>query len=60
MFDEDLPKPKYDNGLPRNLEDLSIDDLSEYISELETEIARVKVDMDKKKASSKAAASFFK
>ncbi len=59
MFDEDLPRSKSD-GFPRNLESLSIADLEEYIIDLESEIARVRADIDNKKASSDAAASFFK
>ncbi len=60
MFDEDLPKPKCDNGLPRSLDDMSISDLEEYINDLEAEISRVRSDIDRKKASSQAADSFFK
>ncbi len=59
MFDDDLPKPKT-AVFPRNLETLSVSDLEEYIEELESEIARVKADIDKKKASSDAASAFFK
>ncbi len=59
MFDDDLPKPKT-AAFPRNLETLSVSDLEEYIEELESEIVRVKADIDKKKASSDAASAFFK
>lgn len=59
MFDDDLPKSKT-AVFPRNLETLSVSDLEEYIEELESEIARVKADIDKKKASSDAASAFFK
>ncbi len=59
MFD-DLPKAKPESIFPRNIEDISISGLQEYICELEDEIARVKIDIKKKKASKNAAASFFK
>lgn len=59
MFDEERPKPKTED-FPRNLDRLSVDDLQEYVSQLEAEIARVKSDMKNKKDSSNAAAAFFK
>ncbi|MGH1398190.1 MAG: DUF1192 domain-containing protein [Alphaproteobacteria bacterium] len=59
MFD-DLPKPKTDDAFPRDLEDLSIDELGDYITDLKAEIARVEGDIAKKKASQDAAASVFK
>ena len=59
MFD-DLPKPKPENTFPRALDELSVSDLLDYIGELESEISRVKADMEKKKSSQDAAASFFK
>ena len=59
MFD-DLPKAKPESVFPRNIEDISVSDLQKYICELEDEIARVKSDIKKKKASKDAAASFFK
>ena len=60
MFDEDLQKAKGDQVFPRNLEDLSVEDLDEYIEELRSEITRVEQDRDKKKASVDAAAAIFK
>lgn len=59
MFD-DLPKPKTDNAFPRDLENLSIDELNDYITDLKAEITRVEGDIDKKKASQDAASSIFK
>lgn len=59
MFDDDRPKPKT-STFPKNLEFLSVADLSEYIIELEAEIERVRLDIQKKKASLEAAASVFK
>jgi len=59
MFD-DLPKPKTDNNFPRDLENLSIDELNDYINDLKAEITRVEGDIDKKKTSQDAASSIFK
>lgn len=58
MFD-DLPRPKT-NEFPKNIVDLSVEELQAYITELEAEIARVRVDITKKQASRDAAASVFK
>lgn len=60
MFDEDLPKKKPDGDFPRNLDNMSIHELQEYVTALKEEIARVEADMAKKKASQDAAASIFK
>ena len=43
-----------------NLDDLSVDDLKEYISELENEIERVKLEVSKKSNFKKDAEKFFK
>lgn len=59
MFD-DIPKPKPESVFPRVIDDLSVADLEEYISELEAEIKRVQGNIEKKKSSQDAAASFFK
>lgn len=59
MFLDDLPRPKTDT-FPRNLENLSIDELQAYIQDLEAEIERVKQDIGKKRASIEAAAAFFR
>ncbi len=59
MFDEELPKPKT-KDFPRNLENMSIEELADYVEELKAEIARVEEDRAKKKASQEAAASVFK
>ena len=58
MFDEDEPRNKPQQQ--RNLEPLSIAELENYISALESEIERVKQDIAKKKAHADAAASVFK
>lgn len=60
MFDDpDLPKPR-NHDFPRNLDGLSVSELEDYIGDLEGEIARVKEDIARKKASQDAAASIFK
>ena len=59
MFDEELPKNKQSNEFPRNLEDMSVDELDEYIEELKAEIQRAEDDKEKKKASFAAADSVF-
>ena len=60
MFDEELPRKKPESEFPRNLENMSVHELEEYIAALSAEISRVQQDMDKKKASQEAAASVFK
>lgn len=60
MFDDDLPKNKVESGLPRDLENMSIDELKEYIDELKAEISRAEQDIKSKQASKDAAASVFK
>lgn len=59
MFD-DLPKPKTDNQFPRDLENMSVSELEEYILELQAEIERTRGDIEAKKASQNAANSVFK
>lgn len=59
MFD-DLPTKKTTADFPRDLTEMSISDLGDYIAELEGEIERVKADINTKKASQEAAAAAFK
>ena len=59
MFDDDLPKPKTAE-FPRNMENMSVSELEEYIAELQAEIEKAQGDISKKKASEDAAASVFK
>lgn len=59
MFDEELPKPKTAE-FPRNLENMSVSELEDYITELKEEIGKAEADITKKKASQDAAASVFK
>lgn len=59
MFDDDLPKPKT-SEFPRNLENMSVDEIDDYVAELRAEIERCEADKAKKKASMDAAANVFK
>lgn len=58
--DDDRPRPKVTHQLGQDLSLLSLDDLNERVAALEAEIARLKVEAAKKRASKDAAASFFK
>ena len=60
MFDEDLPQKKAGGEFPRNLDNMSVHELDEYIAALKAEIARVEQDIQKKRASQEAASSVFK
>jgi uncharacterized small protein (DUF1192 family) len=60
MDEEDFlprPKPKFEQ---RILDDLSIDELNDYISELEDEIARVRKDIDAKESHREGVESLFR
>lgn len=58
MDEEDfLPKPKFE---PKILDDLSVDELREYIVELQVEIARVKQDIFAKESHRQNVDSIFK
>ena len=59
MFDDDLDKKPQPMG-PRNLDNMSVHELEDYIEELKAEIVRAEADMQKKKASRDAAAAVFK
>ena len=56
--EDELPRPKL--MVTRNLERMSIDELNDYIAELETEIARVRADIKKKQSVMAAGDAFFK
>ena len=60
MFDEEDIRPKSDSFNPRILDNMSVEELEEYIEELQTEIQRVQDDITAKKASISAAESVFK
>lgn len=57
-WDEARPKPKQSLGEP--LATLSVAELEAFITALEGEIARVKVELEKKRAHEAAAAKLFK
>jgi uncharacterized small protein (DUF1192 family) len=56
--EDELPRPKV--TVTRNLERMSIAELNEYIAELESEIARVRADIQKKQSVMAAGDAFFK
>lgn len=60
MFDEEEIRPKTAGFTPRILDSLSVEELEEYITELQAEISRVQADIEGKKASISAAESVFK
>lgn len=59
MFD-DLPRPKPATEFPRKLDNMSVEELQDYIAALREEITKVEADIRKKQASRDAAASVFK
>ncbi len=59
-MDWDDLDPKTKKPKQRNLDDVSIDALHEYIEDLEAEIERVKAEIEKKKAAIAGAEAFFK
>ncbi len=59
MFDDEfVAKPS--RSVKRNLTDMSVEELEDYIVELQSEIKRSEDDITKKKASMDAANSVFK
>ncbi len=60
MIAEEEEKPKPKGIVPRDLDELSIEALGDYIAELEAEIARVQDKIASKKDARGAAESFFK
>jgi uncharacterized small protein (DUF1192 family) len=56
--EDEAPRPKL--MVTRNLERMSIDELNDYIAELEAEIARVRADIKKKQNVMAAGDAFFK
>lgn len=59
MFDDDN-QPRNAPKKPRPLDDMSIEELENYIAEMKEEIVRVEQDIAKKKAHQDAASSLFK
>lgn len=60
MFDEEFKPRKKPGFEKRNLVDMSVFEIEEYIAELKEEIKRAEGDIAKKKASQAAAANVFK
>jgi uncharacterized small protein (DUF1192 family) len=61
IFSEDDPPPRPKKLIiPPPLDMLGVEELGEYIAELQGEIARVEAAMAKKRAHKDAAAAFFK
>ena len=58
--DDDRPKKKISHEIGQDLSLLSVEELTERIALMNSEIERLKVDMAKKRASRDAANSFFK
>ncbi len=56
--EDDIVRPK--DWKPRNLDSLSIEQLEEYVAELEGEVRRAQADIAKKRAHISGAESFFK
>jgi uncharacterized small protein (DUF1192 family) len=59
-MDTDDLEPKKKKPAPKNLEEMSIEALQEYIAEMETEIARVREAIAGKEDARDGAESFFK
>lgn len=59
MFDDDLD-PKKKPAKAKNLEPMSVDELTDYVETLKAEIIRAEAEIAKKKAYASAASSFFK
>ena len=58
--DDEKPRRKITHDIGQDLSLLSVDELGERIALLTTEIGRLQAEIDKKRASRYAAASFFK
>ncbi len=59
MFDDDLD-PKKKPAKLKNLEPMSVDELTNYVEALKAEILRAEAEIARKKAYAGAASSFFK
>jgi uncharacterized small protein (DUF1192 family) len=59
MFDDDN-EPQKKKAPLKKLDNFSVDELYEYIAEMQAEIVRAEAEIKKKKAASDAASSFFK
>jgi uncharacterized small protein (DUF1192 family) len=59
-FDLDDLDPRQKKPKPLNLDEMSIDDLKEYVAAMKAEIERVEAKIKAKQGHASAAASFFK
>lgn len=59
MFDDELD-PRTKKPTLKNLEPMSVDELENYIKNMESEIERTRAEIARKKAYQQAADSFFK
>ncbi len=59
-MDTDELEPRTAKPLPKNLDPMSVEELTAYIEDLKAEIRRVEENMAKKKAHLTAAAGLFK
>jgi uncharacterized small protein (DUF1192 family) len=61
MFeDDDLPKHKQPQPFPRKLEGMAVEHMRDYIAALETEIAKVKAEIESRGGVRAKAESLFK
>ncbi len=60
MFSDDDLDPRTKKAKPRNLDNMSVEELREYIEELQSEIVRVESEITKKQKHMDAASSLFK
>lgn len=59
MFDDDL-EPKTKKPKLRNLDNMSVEELKDYIEDMKAEIVRVEAEITKKQKHMNAAATLFK
>lgn len=59
-FDLDDLDPRHKKAPPKNLDDLNIEDLKEYVAVLKAEILRVEDKIKAKQSHASAASAFFK
>ncbi|MEE8559875.1 MAG: DUF1192 domain-containing protein [Alphaproteobacteria bacterium] len=57
---EELEPRKKEKPMPRKLDDMGIDELAEYLAELNTETERVKAEIEGKKSYMAGAEALFK
>ena len=57
---ENEPRPKPNMVISENLDDISVAELEQRVSALDSEIARIRAEIAKKQSSKAAAAAFFR